>query len=119
MNEMTTTRPRRQFGAEDRERWIALYERSGKSVREFCHEDAAGAMCQSSLSRWLREKRAAGDGEHRAGSLVEVRAAPAVTADATVAARVYLPGGVTIEVGDGTDARWLASVLRALQPARV
>lgn len=109
MNEMTTTkRQRRQFTAEDRARWVDLYECSGKSVREFCRDNA---VCQSSLSRWLREIRA--EEEPREGSLVEVRVAPAAAA-----ARVCLAGGVTMEVASGTDAAWLASVLRALQPAQ-
>lgn len=111
MNEMTTTkRQRRQFTAEDRARWVGLYECSGKSVREFCRDNA---VCQSSLSRWLREIRA--EEEPREGSFVEVRVAPA---PAAAGARVCLPSGVTMEVASGTDAAWLASVLRALQPAQ-
>lgn len=112
MNEMTTTKGRRRrFSAEDRGRWVELYERSGEGVREFCRENA---LCQSSLSRWLRQKRAAGVEEPRGGSFVEVRVAAAATA--AVAARVRLPGGMTMEVTNGTDAVWLAGVLRALSP---
>ena len=69
MNE-TTTKRRRQFSAEDRGRWIEQYKHSGQSVRDFCRDHA---VCQSSLSRWLRQRRAATDGQHHEGSLVEVR----------------------------------------------
>lgn len=49
MNEMTTTKGRRRrFSAEDRGRWVELYERSGEGVREFCCENA---LCQSSRTR--------------------------------------------------------------------
>jgi transposase-like protein len=116
MNEMTRMkRPRRQFTAEDRAQWLDLYEHSGKGVREFCRDNA---VCQSSLSRWLRQRRGGADEQNREGSLVEVRVAPAPTAAATVAARVQLAGGMTMEVVGGTDAAWLASVLRALQSAQ-
>lgn len=116
MNEtMTTKRQRRQFSAEDRRRWVKLYERSGQSVREFCRDNA---VCQSSLSRWLRQRRAGSDERGQEGSLVEVRVTPALSTAAAASVRVCLPGGVTMEVAGGTDARWLARVLSALQPAQ-
>lgn len=112
MNE-TTTKRRRQFSAEDRGRWIEQYERSGQSVRDFCRDHA---LCQSSLSRWLRQRRTGTDARRSEGSLVEVRVVPAPTA-AAASVRVSLPGGVTMEVASGTDAAWLAGVLHALQLA--
>lgn len=48
--------------------------------------------------------------------LVEVRVAPGPSAAAPPSVKVCLPGGVTMEVASGTDAAWLANVLRALQP---
>lgn len=114
MNEtMTTKRQRRQFSAEDRRRWMEQYQRSDQSVRDFCRDHA---LCQSSLSRWLRQRRAGTDERRQEGSLVEVRVAPA-RASAAASVKVSLPGGVTMEVASGTDAGWLASVLRALQLA--
>ena len=111
---MTTTRRRRQFSAEDRRRWMEQYERSGLSVRDFCRDHP---LCQSSLSRWLRLRRTATQKPPQAGSLVEVRVAPASVMDSSASVTVRLPGGVTMEVTSGTDAVWLAGVLRALQPA--
>lgn len=110
MNE-TTTKRRRQFSAEDRGRWIEQYKHSGQSVRDFCRDHA---VCQSSLSRWLRQRRD-GTGERRpAGSLVEVRVAPPPPL-AAASVKVCLPSGITMEVASGTDAAWLAGVLHALQ----
>lgn len=115
MNEtMTTTSRRRQFSAEDRQRWMERYERSGLSVRDFCRDHP---LCQSSLSRWLRQRRAAPQKPSQAGSLVEVRVPPASVLGSAASVTVRLPGGVTMEVSSGTDAVWLAGVLRALQPA--
>jgi len=115
MNEtMTTKRQRRQFSAEDRRRWVKVYESSGQSVREFCRDNA---VCQSSLSRWLRQRRAGADERRQVGSLVEVRVTPAPSTAGAAAMRVCLPSGVRMEVASGTDATWLASVLSALQPA--
>ncbi len=113
MNEtMTTKRQRRQFSAEDRGRWIEQYNRSGQSVRDFCR---ANELCQSSLSRWLRQRRAGSDERRQEGSLVEVRVAPRPAAAPPASVKVCLPGGVTMEVASGTEAAWLAGVLRALR----
>jgi transposase-like protein len=39
MNEMTKSRiQRRKFSAEERAQWVELYERSGRSLREFSSE---------------------------------------------------------------------------------
>jgi transposase-like protein len=109
MNEQTTKRQRRWYSASDRARWVKQYERSGKRIGQFCSEHG---LIQSNLSRWLRQNCA----EART-SLVEVGiAASARLSTAPSAARVLLPGGVTMEVTSGTDAQWLAEVLRALQP---
>jgi transposase-like protein len=109
MNEQTTKRQRRRYSAADRARWVRQYERSGKRIGQFCSEHG---LIQSNLSRWLRQSRA-----EATPSLVEVgiAASPRRSAVAT-AARVLLPGGVTMEVPSSTDAVWLAGVLRALQP---
>lgn len=114
MNEtMKTTRRRRQFTTEDRRRWMDQYERSGLSVRDFCRDHP---LCQSSLSRWLRQRRSATPKPSEAGSLVEVRVAPSQVRDIAASVTVRLPGGVTMEVPSGIEVTWLADVLRALQP---
>jgi transposase-like protein len=114
MNEQTTKRQRRRYSAADRARWVKQYERSGKRIGQFCAENG---LIQSNLSRWVRQLHAQARPSQHRGSLVEVSIAtsPALPVAAT-AARVLLPGGVTMEVPSGTDAMWLAGVLRALQP---
>lgn len=108
MNEvMTTKHPRLQFSAEDRWAWTEKHKLSGQSVRAFCHDHAA---CQSSLSRWLRQRRAGTNRRRQEGSLVEVRVAP-TPSSAAASIKACLRGGITIEVASGTDATLPASAL--------
>lgn len=115
MNEMTKTRiQRRRFSAEERAQWVELYERSGQSLREFSSEHG---LIQSNLSRWRRQRRAGATGKRGGGSFVEVNVSASPPA-AAAPVRVCLSGGMTMEVTSGTDALWLAQVLRALSPAQ-
>jgi transposase-like protein len=117
MNETTkTSTQRRRFSAEERAQWVELYERSGQSLREFSSEHG---LTQSNLSRWRRHRRAGASGKRAGGSFVEVNVTASPPQPAAAApVRVCLSGGVTMEVASGTDALWLAQVLRALSPAQ-
>ena len=117
MSEMTKTRAqRRRFSAEERAQWVELYARSGQSLRQFSGEHD---LIQSNLSRWRRQLRAAANGKRGSGSFVEVNVTASPPPPAVAAAvRVSLSGGMTMEVTIGTDALWLAQVLRALSPAQ-
>lgn len=117
MNEMTKSRvQRRKFSTEERAQWVELYERSSQSLREFSSEHG---LIQSNLSRWRRQLRAAASGKRRRGSFVEVSVTASPPQPAVAApVRVCLSGGMTMEVTSGTDALWLAQVLRALSPAQ-
>jgi len=117
MNEMTKARTqRRRFSTEERVQWVELYERSGQSLREFSSEHG---LIQSNLSRWRRQGRAGAPGKRGGGSFVEVNVTASPPQPASAApVRVSLSGGVTMEVTSGTDALWLAQVLRALSPAQ-
>jgi transposase-like protein len=111
MNEITMMkRSHRRRSAEQRLQWVKQYERSGQSMREFCLEND---LAYATLSLWRREARQAGEGRQPA-SLVEVRVDSADTAYGAL--RIRVPSGVELEVSGGTDARWLAAVLHALQP---
>ena len=115
MNEQTTQRQRRRYSATERARWVKQYERSGKRIGEFCTEQG---LIQSNLSRWLRQQRGTRQASQPIGSLVELGTAVAHRSSALAAvARVLLPSNVVMEVTSGTDAQWLACVLRALQSA--
>lgn len=117
MSEMTKARAqRRRFSAEERAQWVEMYERSGQSLREFSSEHG---LIQSNLSRWQRQLRAAANGKRGSGSFVEVNVTASAPQSASSApVRVCLSGGMTMEVASGTDALWLAQVLRALSPAQ-
>ena len=116
MNEMMKTRTRRRrFSAEERAQWVELYERSGQSLREFSGEHD---LIQSNLSRWRRQRRAAANGKRGSGSFVEVNVTASPPPAVAAAVRVCLSGGMTMEVTGGTDALWLAQVLRALSLAQ-
>jgi transposase-like protein len=110
MNEITMMkRSHQRHSAEQRLQWVMRYERSGQSMREFCLEND---LAYATLSLWRREARKAGESPPTA-SLVEVRVASAGSAYGALKVRV--PSGVELEVSSGTDARWLAAVLHALQ----
>jgi transposase-like protein len=117
MNEMTKTRTqRRRFSAEERAQWVEMYERSAQSLREFSSEHG---LIESNLSRWRRHLRAAANGKRGRGSFVEVSVSASAPQPAVAApVRVCLCGGMTMEVTSGTDALWLAQVLRALSPGQ-
>ncbi len=120
MNETTIgKKPRRMRSAAERANWVALFERSGKGVKSFCRENE---LTPSGLWAWRRQLReeAAGGPPATAG-LVEVpragrrTAAPAgEVADSGAAVRICFPSGTQVDVMAGTEARWLADVLRAL-----
>lgn len=114
MNEQRTRRERRRYSVAERTRWAQQYERSGKRMVEFCSEHG---LVQSNLSRWVRQSREGAVPSQRSGSLVEVAMRPEQPSAGASAARVLLPGGAMMEVSGGTDARWLAAVLRALMLA--
>ena len=61
-------RPRRRYGAEEKERIIGLYEGSGLSGSEFCRREGIGLI---NLQRWLGKKRR---GELAAGQRPGVQA---------------------------------------------
>ena len=112
MKEITMMkRSHQRRSAEQRLQWVKQYERSGQSMREFCMEND---LAYATLSLWRREARQASEGRQSA-SLVEVRVGSAGAVYGALKIRV--PGGVELEVSSGTDARWLASILHALQPA--
>jgi transposase-like protein len=115
MNEVTMVkRTLRRRSAAERAQWVQQYEHSGQSLREFSLEHG---LAQATLSHWRRQMRASGEQVKRGSSFVEVRVAPTGASEGAV--KIRLRGGVELEVSSGTDARWLASVLQALQPLEV
>lgn len=117
MNEtMIGKRPRRMRSAAERANWVALFERSGKGVKAFCRENE---LTPSGLWGWRRQLGKKGAGGNAAAGLVEVpravrRSAAHEVADSGAAVRICFPSGTRVDVMAGTEARWLAEVLRTL-----
>ncbi len=112
-------RPRvlRKRSVEERQRLLALFERSGQTLKRFCREHD---VALSSLTFWLRQARRSPLGK-REGVLVEV---PATVVSPTALRRpapfspgsveIRLPNRVELSVSVGTDAAWVGELLRGL-----
>jgi transposase-like protein len=98
-----------------------MFEKSGKGVSEFCREND---LPEATLALWRKQLRGP-ETPANASPFVEVPAAKlsaAAGADkigppsaAVGVITVRLSGAVSLEVAAGTDAGWLAGVVRALQ----
>jgi transposase-like protein len=99
----TRPRRRRKVRVEDRANWVALFERSGQGVREFCREHD---VAQSSLSAWRR-----GRGLRSVAGIKPALIKVAVTnAGSTAGVVIRLRAGPQIEAPVGTDVAWLAAL---------
>jgi transposase-like protein len=107
----------RKRSAEERERLLALFERSGQSPKRFCREQE---VALSTMTFWRRQARQSAR-SRLAGVLVEVPASMA-SADSPrrVAPRspgsvdIRLPNRVELSVSAGTDSAWVSRLLREL-----
>jgi len=105
-------RAMRKRSAEERQRLVALFERSGQTLKRFCREHD---VALSSLTFWRRQarRRVPGSG---AGALVEVPATvvtrPAPCSSGEV--EIRLPNRVELSVSVGTDSGWVGELLREL-----
>jgi len=110
-NVMTKPRTRMMWSVAERAEWLALYERSGQSVAEFCrHNDLSPAT----LYFWLRQQQGAASDEN--GALVEVPLAMAAVLERGTAAFIgaELPNGLRLQVPVGTDITWLSALLQSV-----
>ena len=107
----------RKRSAEERARLLALFERSGQTHRQFCHEHE---VALSTMTFWLRQGRQSAR-SRLAGVLVEVPAS-AATLDSPRGVALLSPGSVDIRlpnrvelsVSAGTDSAWVSHLLREL-----
>jgi len=107
----------RKRSAEERQRLLALFERSGQSLKRFCHEHD---VALSSLTFWRSQARRRVAAK-RAGALVEI---PATMMTSTALARpellvsgsveIRLSNRVELSVSVGTDCAWIGELLRGL-----
>jgi transposase-like protein len=109
-NVMMKPRTRMMWTAAERAEWLALFERSGQSVAEFCrHNDLSPAT----LYFWLRQQGATSEEN---GALVEVPLAMAAALDRGTVAFVAaeLPNGLRLQVPVGADITWLSALLQSV-----
>jgi transposase-like protein len=96
----------------ERAEWLAMYEKSGQSVSEFCR---ANDLPPATLSLW-RSQQQSGGGGTKNGTLVEIPVTSLVAQDRTPGAKVHLPNGVRLDLV-GTDPAWLGALLKVLMSA--
>ena len=110
-------RPRvlRKRSAEERQKLLALFERSGQSLKRFCREHD---VALSSLTFWRSQARRSALVKLK-GALVEVPAAvvargplsrPVPYSPGVV--EIRLPNRIELSVCAGTDAAWVRELLR-------
>jgi len=107
----TKSRTRVNWTPAERAEWLAMYEKSGQSVSEFCR---ANDLPPATLSLWRSQQQSGGGGAED-GALVEIP----VTSfeDRTPGAKVHLPNGVRLDLVVGTDPAWLGALLKVLMSA--
>jgi transposase-like protein len=110
------SKTRTRWTAEERAEWVRLLENSGQGLSEFCREND---LAESTVSLWrkqLREPAAATGAEE---DFIEVdlptRAVAAQLSPSTVTLR--MADGTSIAAPVGTDAAWLADLIRQLRKA--
>lgn len=102
----------RKRSAEERQRLLALFERSGQSLKRFCREHD---VALSSLTYWRSRARRKAL-RKREEALVEV---PATVVSQPVPfspgeVEIRLPNHVELSVPVGTDSGWVGELLREL-----
>ena len=107
----------RKRSAEERQRLLALFERSGQTLKQFSREHD---VALSSLTFWRSHARRSTPGK-REGALVQIPAT-VVTPAALGRPEPFLPGAVEIRLPNrvelsvpvGTDSAWVGELLRGL-----
>ena len=111
----TKPRTRVNWTPAERAEWLAMYEKSGQSVSEFCR---ANDLPPATLSLW-RQSQAGTSAGTEGGELVEI--SPAALASAVgrrVTVTIRLPGGIVLETGADADPAWLGALVKNLSSAR-
>jgi len=112
-----SSRPQRKYSAKDRRRLLKLYEGRGGSQKQFAREQDIPI---STLSYWVR--RSARESAATQGAMVEIptrklgvaRACPTLHGAAAGSVDIRLPNHLELRVSAGTDAQWVAELLRGL-----
>ena len=111
----TKPRTRVNWTPAERAEWLALFEKSGQSVSEFCR---ANDLPPATLSLW-RQSQAGPSTGPEGGELVEISPAALMnTAGARAAVTIRLPGGITLETTADAEPAWLGALVKNLNSAR-
>jgi transposase-like protein len=108
----------RKRSVEERQRLLALFERSGQSLKRFSREHG---IALSTLTFWRRRARES-TSRRIEGTLVEMPSVLAVRSahlrntvpDAPQAVQIRLPNCVELSVLVGSDSAWVGALLREL-----
>lgn len=101
--------------ADERQRLLARFRRSGQSQKRFCE---ANGLSLSTLQYWLGQQRL--QGEPREGSFVQL---PAPVASACLsgvgdlrvgAVQIRLPSQIELQVAAGADPAWIGALVRGM-----
>ena len=113
--EMRPARPQRNYPAQERKRLLRLFEHSGQSAKQFCHDRGIPV---STLSYWVRKsRRKAGDGtvvEIPAVAMHGVRLDERIREREPGSVEIRLANQMELRVSAGADTRWVTELLRGL-----
>ena len=117
MTESPLVKPRTRctWSASEKAEWLALFERSGQCLAEFCRDNG---LSPATLSFWRTRALGRSDASEE-GALVELPQAALGSSSGSVPdVIVRLHSGVQLQIPPGTDPAWLAELLRSLLPPR-
>ena len=107
----TKPRTRVNWTPAERAEWLALFEKSGQSVSEFCR---ANDLPPATLSLW-RQSQAGTSTRPESGELVEISPAALMNASGPRAAvTIRLPAGIVLETTADADPAWLGTLVKNL-----
>jgi hypothetical protein len=110
MNEMERAKGgARRRNAHEWAQRLQQFEASGQQPKDFCRDQG---LAPSTFSYWRRRLRKTHTGMSE--ELIEVRPAAVRVGLGSCAMRIALQGGIWMEIDEGTEAGWVAGVVRAL-----
>lgn len=111
----TKPRTRVNWTPAERAEWLALFEKSGQTVSEFCR---ANDLPPATLSLW-RQSQVGPSAGPEGGELVEISPAALMnTVVPRVSVTIRLPGGIVLETTADADPAWLGALVKNLSSAR-
>src|SRR5262245_45269723 len=112
-----TSRPQRKYSAKDRKRLLRLFKSGEVSQKQFARDQGIPI---STLSYWVgrsaRESAAAPVEvvEIPGRTVVAARNGPSIQRPSSEGVDIRLPNQLELRVSAGTDAQWVAELLRGL-----